>query len=103
MHLFLGAGMTMVLIGPAARVAGMGGTTMIGILAVLFFCNFGGYVVLNVALYLPALDRFQHVTRALLVGYTALTFLAYFAIARGASLNLFGLSGRGRPYRAARG
>lgn len=91
-HLSLGAGMAMVLMGPAAQAAAMGGTTMVAILAVLFFCNFGGYVVLNIALYLPVLRRFQRVTRALLIGYTAVTFVAYFAIAQGHSVNLFGLS-----------
>lgn len=91
-HLSLGAGMTMVLLGPPAQAAGMGGATMVAILAVLFFCNFGGYLVLNAALYLPLLRRFQRVTRALLIGYTALTFVAYFAIAQGNALNLFGLS-----------
>ena len=91
-HLSLGAGMSMVLMGPPAGAAAMGGTTMVAILAVLFLCNFGGYVVLNAALYLPVLRRFQRVTRALLIGYTALTFVAYFAIAQGHALDLFGLS-----------
>lgn len=91
-HLSLGAGMSMVLLGPPAQAAGMGGATMVAILAVLFFCNFGGYVVLGTALYLPGLRRFQRVTRALLIGYTAVTFVAYFAIARGEALNLFGLA-----------
>lgn len=91
-HLFLGAGMGMVLIGPPAQAAGMGGATMVAILAVLFFCNFGGYVVLTAALYLPVTRRFQRSTRVLLTGYTALTFVAYFAVARGEALNLFGLS-----------
>lgn len=91
-HLFLGVGMTMVLTGPPAQVAAMGGATMIAILAVLFFCNFGGYVVLGAAHYLPVLRRFQRVTRILLIGYTALTFLAYFAIAQGHAVDVFGFS-----------
>lgn len=91
-HLFLGAGMSMILMGPPAVAAGMGGATMIAILAVLFFCNFGGYVVLNAALYLPALRRFQRITRIALIGYTALTFVVYFAIAQGHSFDVFGLS-----------
>lgn len=91
-HLFLSTGMAMVLMGPPGQAASMGGTTMVAILAVLFFCNFGGYVMLNVALYLPVMRRFQRVTRAVLIGYIALTFVAYFAIAQGQALNLFGLS-----------
>jgi len=76
-HLRLGVSLTM---------------TMMSILAVLFLCNFAGYVVLGTALNLPALRRFQPVTRTLLIGYTALTFLAYFAIDQGQALNLIGLS-----------
>jgi hypothetical protein len=91
-HLFLGAGMTMVLVGPPANAAADGGITLVAILAILFFCNFGGYVVLNAALYLPVLRRFQRVTRAVLIGYTAMTIVAYFVFAPGHALNLFGLS-----------
>jgi len=68
------------------------GGAMIGrILAGLFLCNFGGYVVLNAALYLPVLRRFQRVTRALLIGYAAVTIVAYFAIDQGNALNPIGL------------
>ena len=94
-HLFLGISLTMArLTQPAqdAQAAGMGGVTLMWILAVLFLCNFAGYVVLGAALYLPALGRFQPVTRKLLIGYTALTFVAYFAIDQGQALNIFGLS-----------
>ena len=91
-HLFLGASMTMAIMGQPAQAVGPGGTTMAAILAVLFLCNFGGYVVLNAALYLPALRRYQNVTRAVLIGYTALTIVAYFAIDQGQSLNPFGLA-----------
>lgn len=91
-HLFLGAGMTIVVLGPPAQAAGMGGTMAVATMAALFFCNFGGYAVLGTALHLPTFRRFQRVTRALLIGYTALTFVAYFAIAQGQALNLFGLS-----------
>ena len=91
-HLFLGFNLTMALVSPTAQDAGTGGAAMEAILAVLFLCNFVGYVVLNAALYLPVLRRFQRVTRALLICYTALTFMAYFAIDQGQALNLFGLS-----------
>ena len=91
-HLFLGVNLTMALVSPTAQDAGTGGAAMEAILAVLFLCNFGGYVVLNAALYLPVLRRFQRVTRAVLIGYTALTFVAYFAIAGAGALNPIGLS-----------
>lgn len=96
-HLFLGANMVMAVIGGSEHAGGvggitMGGITMVGILAVLFLCNFCGYVVLTAALYLPMLRRFQHVTRALLIGFTAVTFVAYFAIERGLALNPIGLA-----------
>lgn len=91
-HLSLGVGMTMVLIGPPGQPAAMGGSAAVAILAALFFCNFVGYATLTVALYLPVARRFQRVTRALLIGYTALTFVAYFAVAQAHALDLFGLS-----------
>ena len=79
-HLFLGATLTITLTGPTPQDAGP--EPLAAILAVLFLCNFGGYVVLNAALYLPAFRRYQPVTRAVLIGYTALTVVAYFAIDR---------------------
>ena len=90
-HLLLGASLAMTLMGPTPQDVGIG-EPMAAILASLFLCNFGGYVVLNAALYVPALRRFQHVTRTLLIGYTALTFVAYFAIDQGHAFNLFGLA-----------
>jgi hypothetical protein len=78
-HLYLGASLTLTLMGPNPEDAGMA-EPMAAILAFLFLCNFGGYVVLIAALYLPALRRFQNVTRAVLIGYTAMTFIAYYAI-----------------------
>ena len=90
-HLLLGASLTMTLMGPTPQDVGIG-EPLAAIVAVLFLCNFGGYVVLNAALYVPALRRFQHVTRTLLIGYTALTFVAYFAIDQGHAFNLFGLA-----------
>ena len=50
-------------------------------LALLFFLNFVGYIVLGVALYLPPLKKLQRVIRWLLIAFTALTVAAYFAIA----------------------
>ena len=91
-HLYLGATLLSALIGGSAPAAGVGGTSMTAILGVLFLCNFGGYVLLNVALYLPMLRRFQGITRALLIGFTAVTFVAYFAVQRDHALNPFGLA-----------
>jgi hypothetical protein len=78
-HVFLGVNMVMALMSPAREAAPFG-TLMTAILGVLFFCNFGGYVVLVAALYLPMLRRFQRVTRVLLIAYAALSIVAYFAV-----------------------
>jgi hypothetical protein len=90
-HLFLGASLTMTLMGPTPQDAGIA-EPMAAILAALFLCNFGGYAVLTAALYLPSLRRFQHVTRVLLIGYTALTFVAYFVVRESNWLNPVGLA-----------
>jgi hypothetical protein len=50
-----------------------------------------GRRVLATALYLPALRRYQAITRVALIGYTALTIAAYVAVAQG-NVDLFGLS-----------
>jgi hypothetical protein len=93
-HLFLGVNIVGALMSSPAQAAaaGFGGIMLAAILGVLFLCNFCGYVVLNVALYLPLLRRFQPVTRALLIGFTAVTIVAYFAIDRTHALNLMGLA-----------
>lgn len=90
-HLFNGVSIVMARIESPAQAATLR-PTLTTVLGALFFCNFGGYVVLNVALYPPILRRFQHITRALLIGFTAVTFVAYFAIERGHALNPIGLS-----------
>jgi hypothetical protein len=90
-HLYLGAGFVISLMGPASQTSGSGSTAT-HILGLLFLCNFGGYVVLVLAHYLPVLRRYQSVTRALLIGFTAVTFVAYFAVQRGHALNPFGLA-----------
>ena len=90
-HLFLGITLTVTLMGPTPQDAGMA-EPMAGILAFLFLCNFGGYVVLTVARYLPALRRFQHITRAVLIGYTAVAFVGYFAVDHSQLLNPIGLA-----------
>jgi hypothetical protein len=60
-------------------------------MAGLFYCNFAGYVVLGTALYVPALRRFRSVTRWALIGYAAVTILAYFALGQG-HIDPFGIS-----------
>ncbi|SRR6266545_2008115 len=82
-HLALGAITSMMVATQPALLASMGGATALSIMAALFYCNFAGYVVLTTALYHPALRRFQPVTRWMLVGYTAVTVLAYVALAQG--------------------
>ena len=58
------------------------GSTPEGLLmfAILFLLNCVGYLVLVVALYLPWLQRFQPLTRWLLIGYTALTIVLWYLI-----------------------
>lgn len=82
-HLMLGVFTTMLLATQPALVASMGGATALSVMAALFYCNFAGYVVLGTALYLPGLRRFQRLTRWALIGYTALTIVAYFGLAVG--------------------
>lgn len=54
-------------------------------LPTLFILNFVGYIVLLAALYLPVLQRFQRLTRWLLIGYTAITILLWYLISGGHS------------------
>jgi hypothetical protein len=52
-------------------------------LSILFFLNFAAYIVLIVALYLPALRRIQRITRWLLIVLAVVTIIAWFLITRG--------------------
>jgi hypothetical protein len=47
-------------------------------LPILFLINGTGYLVLGSALYLPALARYRHVVRWLLIIFAAATFILYF-------------------------
>ena len=67
--------------GPAGSFSGVMSSTR-SMLAVLFILNCVGYMVLVVALYLPALHHFQRLTRWLFIGYIALTILLWYLIAR---------------------
>ena len=82
-HLGLAAMTVNMIATQPALVASMGGATALAVMAVLFACNFGGYVVLATALYLPSLRRFQTISRRSLIAFTAVTILAYFAMAVG--------------------
>ena len=90
-HLSLGVTTGVMLATQPELVASLGGATALTVMAALFCCNFAGYVGLGAALYLPALRRFQQVTRWTLIGYTAVTIAAYFALAQG-HVDPFGLA-----------
>ena len=84
-HLWLGAMTTVMLATQPELVASLGGATMLTVMAALFYANGAGYVALTVALYHPhpVLRRFRRVTRWALIGFTALTVVAYFALIQG--------------------
>jgi hypothetical protein len=90
-HLSLGAMTSVMVATQPTLVASMGGAAALSIMAALFYCNFAGYIVLSATLYLPALHRFQPVTRWTLIGYTAVTVLAYVALAQG-HFDVFGFA-----------
>jgi hypothetical protein len=62
----------------------LGGSSIMGMLPlplpILFDLNFVGYIVLVGALYLSRLQRFQPITRWVLIGYTALTVILWYVI-----------------------
>ena len=83
-HLYLGIhqfSLMAAAAGPRGSFSGVMSSTRL-MLGVLFILNFVGYMVLVVALYLPALQHFQRLTRWLLIGFTALTILLWYLIAR---------------------
>jgi hypothetical protein len=82
-HLYLGAATSVMLATQPAQVASLGGTAALAMMTALFYANFAGYVVLGAARYLPALRRFRQITTWALIAYTAVTVLAYFALAQG--------------------
>jgi len=94
MHLYLGIRMGSMTggtapSGVAPAGASSGGSSIMSLLPlslpVLFILNFVGYMVLLAALYLPVLQRFQRLTRWLLIGYTAITILLWYLISGGHS------------------
>jgi len=82
-HLFLGAMTSVMVATQPALVASMGGAAALSIMAALFYCNCAGYVVLATTMYLPALRRLHRIARRTLIAYTAVTIVAYFALAQG--------------------
>ncbi len=52
-----------------------------GPLPILFMLNFVGYIVLVTALYLPALQRIQSITRWILIAYTTVTIIMWYLMA----------------------
>jgi hypothetical protein len=92
-HLALGAVTNVMIATQPELVASLGGATALTVMAALFYANFAGYVALAAALYhpRPVLRRLRRVTRWALIGFTAVTVLAYFALAQG-HVDAFGLS-----------
>jgi hypothetical protein len=84
-HLWLGAMTTVLLATQPELVASLGGATALTVMAALFYANAAGYVGLTAALYHshPGLRRFRRVTRWALIGFTALTVVAYVALIQG--------------------
>jgi hypothetical protein len=90
-HLYLGVITTVMVATQPAQVAALGGATVMSIFAGLFYCSFLGYVVLALALYLPALHRFRRLARWGLIVWTAGNLVAYVALAQG-HVDAFGLA-----------
>ena len=82
-HLWLGATTIVMVATQPELVASLGGATALTVMAALFFANGAGYIVLPVALYHPALRRYRRAARWALIGFTAVTVLAYFALTHG--------------------
>jgi hypothetical protein len=84
-HFWLGALTTVMLATQPALVASLGGATALTVMAALFYANGAGYVALTAALYHPhpGLRRRRRAVRWALIGFTAVTVLAYFALIQG--------------------
>ena len=84
-HLWLGVTTTVMLATQPELVASLGGAPALTMMAALFYANAAGYVALTVALYHPhpALRRHRRAVRWALIGFTAVTVVAYFAMIQG--------------------
>jgi hypothetical protein len=92
-HLWLGAMTAVMLATQPELVASLGGATALTAMAALFYANGAGYAALTVALYhpRPVLRRYRRAARCALIGFTAITILAYFALAQG-HVDTFGVA-----------
>jgi hypothetical protein len=90
-HLYLGVITTNMVVSDPALTATLGGATALSIMAALFYLSFVGYVVLNVAMYLPALHRFHRLARWGLITWAAGNLVAYVALA-GGHVDAFGVA-----------
>ena len=90
-HLYLGVFTTMLVVGDPAQAAALGGTTMLSVMAGLFYLSFVGYVVLGVTLYLPALVRYRRLARWGLITWAAGNLVAYVVLAH-ANVDAFGVA-----------
>ncbi|WP_220207761.1 hypothetical protein [Reticulibacter mediterranei] len=69
------------------RPPGGGGPSIMSMLPVplptLFLLNFVGYIVLAIAFYLPALQRYRQIIRWVLIVYAAITIILWFLFTGG--------------------
>jgi hypothetical protein len=82
-HIYLGVITQVMVATQPEATAAAGGAAALGFFAVLFYLDALGYIVLTVALYLPALARFRRLIRWALIALTAATIVAYFALIQG--------------------
>ena len=82
-HIYLGVITQIMIATQPEATAAAGGATSLGFFAALFYLDGVGFLVLTVALYLPALARFRRLTRWALIALTAATIVAYFALIGG--------------------
>lgn len=82
-HIYLGVITQIMVATQPEATAAAGGAASLTFFAVLFYLDALGYIVLTVALYLPALARFRRLIRWALIALTAATIIAYFALIGG--------------------
>lgn len=83
LHIYLGAITHVMVVTQPEATAAAGGAAALGFFAALFYLDGLGYLVLTAALYHPAFARFRRLTRWALIGLTAATIIAYFALIQG--------------------
>lgn len=82
-HVYLGVITQIMVATQPEATAAAGGAASLTFFAALFYLDALGYIVLTVALYLPALARFRRLIRWALIALTAATIIAYFALIGG--------------------